>query len=96
MSGTVDDLMLAEEALLLEAAIRRSFHRLAARLADGTDVAKFKTASLPLAPLSDAAAAAVAVVSSIDAISDVLRCTLLVPAGESIAAGPEGECVTVH
>ena len=53
ISGTVDDLM---PAVLREDACR-SFHRLAARLADGTDVAKFKTASHPLAPLVPSAVA---------------------------------------
>lgn len=43
MSGTVDDLVLVVE--VLPAMFRRSFQRLAARLADGTEAAKFKTAS---------------------------------------------------
>jgi predicted nucleic acid-binding Zn ribbon protein len=53
MSGTVDDLLLDIGALPREAAIDRlrSFQRLAARLADGTEAAKFRTVSPLLRPL---------------------------------------------
>lgn len=46
MSGTAEDFALAIGVRARDAE-RRSFHRLAARLADGTEAAKFKTALPP-------------------------------------------------